>query len=95
MLISMNMSTRLRISRGGQVSVPAEVRKRWDTSTVLAEDEGDRLVLRPAPDDPIEAAAGVFAQDAGTLRERGITLEDIRQEEREAEAEREERRWGR
>lgn len=54
----MVMITRLKISRGGQVSVPAAVRKRWATSTVIAEDQGDRIVLRPASDDPLEAARG-------------------------------------
>jgi bifunctional DNA-binding transcriptional regulator/antitoxin component of YhaV-PrlF toxin-antitoxin module len=52
---------RLRISKGGQVSIPAEVRHRWDTNTVIADDQGDRLVLRPVPDDPIAAAKGIFA----------------------------------
>lgn len=90
----MAMSTRLRISKGGQVSVPAEVRHRWGTSTVIAEDEGERLVLRPAPDDPIDALAGIFAPEANALRERGTTSEDIWREYRQEEAEAEERRWG-
>lgn len=51
---------RLKISSGGQVSVPANVRKRWNTSTVIAEDLGDHLVLRPVPDDPIEATRGIL-----------------------------------
>lgn len=38
--------------------MPAAVRKRWGTSTVIVEDHGDRIVLRPAADDPIEAAQG-------------------------------------
>jgi hypothetical protein len=42
------------------VSVPADVRKRWATSTVLVEDLGDHLVLRPVPDDPIEATRGIL-----------------------------------
>ncbi len=89
----MNMEKRLRISRGGQLSIPAEVRHRWATSTVVVEDEGERLVVRPAPDDPIAAAAGVFAEESRRARgNRG--LDDIRREEREADAEAEERRWG-
>jgi len=51
----------LRISRGGQVSVPAEIRHRWGTSTVEVEDRGDELVLRPAPDDPVAALQGILA----------------------------------
>lgn len=57
----------LRISRGGQVSVPAEVRHRWGTSTVEVEDRGDELVLRPAPDDPVAALQGVFAGRRGAV----------------------------
>jgi hypothetical protein len=29
----------------------------------LAHDEGDRLVIRPAPDDPVAATRGVFAPE--------------------------------
>ncbi|HEV3321738.1 MAG TPA: AbrB/MazE/SpoVT family DNA-binding domain-containing protein [Solirubrobacteraceae bacterium] len=57
------MTKRLVISAGGQVSVPAAVRKRWGTRTVLAEDRGDQLILRPAPDDPIAAVRGIFASE--------------------------------
>lgn len=52
---------RHRITGAGQVSIPAEVRHRWGTSTVAIEDEGDRLVLRPVPDDPISALRGALA----------------------------------
>jgi len=52
---------RHRITSAGQVSIPAEVRQRWGTSTVAIEDEGDRIVLRPVPDDPISALRGIFA----------------------------------
>lgn len=50
-----------RITGAGQVSIPAEVRHRWGTSTVAIEDEGDRIVLRPLPDDPISALRGALA----------------------------------
>jgi AbrB family looped-hinge helix DNA binding protein len=66
---------RLRISKGGQVSIPAEVRHRWGTHTVVAEDEGDRLVLRPVPDDPISAARGALAGS-------GITSDEARRQAR-------------
>lgn len=59
----MAMVKRLAISTGGQVSVPAAVRKRWGARAVLAEDQGDQLVLRPAPEDPIEAVRGIFAEE--------------------------------
>ncbi len=52
-----------KISKGGQVSVPAEVRHRWSTSRVTIEDRGDSLVIRPAPADPVGALRGVFADE--------------------------------
>jgi len=43
--------------------VPAVVRKRWGTRTVLAEDHGDHLVLRPVPDDPLAAVRGALTAE--------------------------------
>jgi bifunctional DNA-binding transcriptional regulator/antitoxin component of YhaV-PrlF toxin-antitoxin module len=82
----MVMIKRLLISNGGQVSVPASVRKRWGTRTVLAEDRGDELVLRPAPDDPIAAVRGIFAQEMG-----GGMVDELRAGARAEEAELERR----
>lgn len=50
-----------RISRGGQVTIPADVRRRWSTTRVTLEDLGDRLVIHPAPDDPVAGLRGAFA----------------------------------
>jgi bifunctional DNA-binding transcriptional regulator/antitoxin component of YhaV-PrlF toxin-antitoxin module len=86
----MLMKKRMKISKGGQVSIPAPIRKRWETSTLTLEDQGDRIVFAPAPDDPIAAAAGAFAGEGPKL-----DWEKIRREEREAEAEIEERKFGR
>jgi bifunctional DNA-binding transcriptional regulator/antitoxin component of YhaV-PrlF toxin-antitoxin module len=79
---------RLKISAGGQVSVPATVRHRWKTRVVVADDRGDHLILRPAPEDPIEAAYGVFKDYPGPSLEEA--LREFRDEEREAE----ERKFG-
>lgn len=46
------------VSRGGQVSIPAPIRHRWDTDTLVLEDRGDEVVLRPLPRDPVAAAIG-------------------------------------
>lgn len=70
----------MKISRGGQVSIPAPIRHRWGTSTVALRDEGDRIVLEPAPDDPIAAAQGVLAEELS-----GLDPQRLRQAAREAE----------
>ena len=53
--------TQVKVSRNGQVSVPAAVRHRWGTSTVLIIDRGDYAIVRPVPDDPIEELRGAYA----------------------------------
>ncbi len=68
------------------MSVPAAVRKRWRTRTVLAEDRGDHIVLRPVPDDPVAAAVGAFATQIGVLGS-----EEARRLDREEELDAEER----
>lgn len=80
---------RLKISAGGQVSVPATVRNRWKTRVVVADDRGDHLILRPAPEDPIEAAMGAFKNTSG------LSSDELRRQFREEEAEIYERKFGR
>lgn len=53
----------MRITKGGQISIPAAIRHRWGTSTVVLDDRGSRIVIEPAPDDPIVAAEGAPAQE--------------------------------
>jgi bifunctional DNA-binding transcriptional regulator/antitoxin component of YhaV-PrlF toxin-antitoxin module len=79
---------RLRISAGGQVSVPAAVRQRWKTRVVVAEDRGDHLILRPAVEDPIEAAGGAFKDYPGP------SVEEMIRQFREEEKRAEERKFG-
>ena len=76
------------ISRGGQVSIPAEIRHRWGVSRLILVDRGDSVELRPLPDDPIAAALG-------SLRGVGPTTDDIRAQLREEDALIENRKWGR
>jgi bifunctional DNA-binding transcriptional regulator/antitoxin component of YhaV-PrlF toxin-antitoxin module len=78
----------LMISKGGQISVPAEVRKRWKTRRLQVEDRGDELVIRPAPEDPIAAVRGI-------LKDRlPYSSDELRRMVREEEARIEERKWG-
>lgn len=79
----------VRISSGGQISVPAEVRRRWNTSRVTLEDRGDSLIVAPAPDDPISALRG-------SLKGRiDVSSEGLRTQARADEKAAGERRGGR
>jgi len=75
-----------KITRGGQISIPLAIRRRWGTSMLTFEDLGDRIVLTPAPDDPIAAAFGAVSRVLST------TSEQLRAEARAAEANAERRR---
>ena len=90
MIIFMSMKTRVRISRGGQISIPAAIRHRWRTSTVALEDHGDRIVLEPAPDDPIAAAEGALAEEFDDLDVERLRRA-AREDERLADARRQRR----
>lgn len=87
MIFYMSMKTRMKISKGGQISIPAPIRKRWGTSAVALEDQGDRIVLEPAAEDPIAAAEGALA---GKLV--GLDVGDLRRAARADERAAEERR---
>jgi bifunctional DNA-binding transcriptional regulator/antitoxin component of YhaV-PrlF toxin-antitoxin module len=67
------------ISSGGQISIPGNVRRRWGTRRVSVEDQGNALVIRPIPSDPIGAAIG-------SLAGRAPSTDEMRAELREAEA---------
>jgi bifunctional DNA-binding transcriptional regulator/antitoxin component of YhaV-PrlF toxin-antitoxin module len=80
-----SVTTMTRISRGGQVTVPAPVRRRWETERVALEDHGDYLLLRPLAD-PVDGFVG-FAGRRGVL-----TSERMRAQSRAEEAAAEARR---
>jgi hypothetical protein len=63
--------------------LPAEVRRRWGAKVVVIVDAGDRVVVRPAPDDPIAALRGKYAStSSSSARMRA----DARAQEAEREA---------
>jgi len=68
-----------RISKGGQLSIPARIRHRWATDRVLLEDRGSSVVVRPIPADPIAAARG-------SMRGPGPTSDELRAMSRAEEA---------
>ena len=50
----------MKVSSNGQVSIPAEARARWLADQVVVVDLGDRVVLRPLPDDPVASLRGKY-----------------------------------
>jgi AbrB family looped-hinge helix DNA binding protein len=70
------------VSKGGQISIPAAVRRRWGTDRLVIDDEGDALIVRPIPADSIGAAIGSLAAS-------GPTSDELRKRMREEEAQRE------
>jgi AbrB family looped-hinge helix DNA binding protein len=56
----MSTSYVMKVSRNGQVSIPAEARARWSAERVVVVDLGDRVVLRPLPDDPVGDLVGKY-----------------------------------
>lgn len=77
----------MKVSRNGQVSIPAEIRARWNTEKVVIADLGDHVVMAPVPDDPIRALRGKY-------KGRGPSTDDMHRLEREEDARRDERRYG-
>ena len=83
---------RHKITAAGQVSIPADIRRRWSTNRVVIEDNGDHLIVRPSPTDAIEAAYGALK---GKGRRKLTAAEAVRladEDERRAQA-RKERLW--
>ena len=56
----------------GQVVIPADLRKRFNikkgTRLAISEGEGNVIVLRPVPDDPIEASRGMLKGKSSLTR---------------------------
>jgi len=68
-----------KITSSGQMSLPASVRRRWNTGSVVVVDRGDYIVVRPRPADVPSALLGSLpARD-------GMSAEEMREAERAAE----------
>ncbi len=72
----MNEAHVMTVSRNGQVSIPAVTRARWNTRQVVVVDLGDRVVMRPLGDNPLDEAEGKYrgrgpATDRARQRARG------------------------
>ncbi len=57
------------VSRNGQISVPAVVRRRWGVRSVLVIDRGDYAIIRPIPDDPVTDLEGTHSGPGGTAEQ--------------------------
>jgi bifunctional DNA-binding transcriptional regulator/antitoxin component of YhaV-PrlF toxin-antitoxin module len=75
----------MKVSRNGQVPIPAAARARWKADRVVVVDLGDHVVIRPASADPVSEVVGKYAG-------RGPGSDEMRRVERTAEADRERRR---
>jgi bifunctional DNA-binding transcriptional regulator/antitoxin component of YhaV-PrlF toxin-antitoxin module len=51
----------MKVSRNGQVSIPADARARWQADRVVVVDLGDRVVIRPLSEDPVGDLIGKYA----------------------------------
>ena len=82
-------ATTMKLSRNGQVSLPADVRRRWGTDRVLVLDLGDYVVMRPVSADRAENVRAV----RGRFRSPdGPSTEELRRQARQEEAEIEDRK---
>jgi AbrB family looped-hinge helix DNA binding protein len=50
----------MKVSRNGQVSIPADARARWNADRVVVVDLGDRIVMRPLSEDPAGDLVGKY-----------------------------------
>lgn len=79
-------ATVMKVSRNGTISIPAEVRKRWNTDRVIVTDTSAGLVVRPFDPDFVRSLMGKYRHLAKE------TVDEGRRAAREEEAEREEER---
>jgi AbrB family looped-hinge helix DNA binding protein len=65
----------------GQVIIPAPLRKKFNinkgTRVAIIEGEGNVIIIKPLPDDPIEASRGVLKGKTSMI---GALIKDRREE---------------
>ena len=71
----------MTVSGNGQVSIPAPARARWAARRVVVVDLGDRVVVRPLSDHPVESLEGKY-------RGLGPDSDQVRQRERREDRDR-------
>jgi AbrB family looped-hinge helix DNA binding protein len=55
-----SMSTLMRVTKNGQISLPAEVRRRWNTDRVIVIDTPEGLIIRPFDPDAVKRLRGKY-----------------------------------
>ena len=78
----------MKITSSGQISIPADVRRRWGVKRVRLVDHGDHVTLEPFPDDVFAATFGRFKS------KHGLTSDDMKRIDREEQEAREEEKYG-
>ena len=51
----------MKITASGQISLPADVRQRWEVKRVRLIDRGDHVEVHPLPDRVVASTVGAFA----------------------------------
>lgn len=69
----------MKVSANGQVSIPAEVRARWNAERVAIADMGDYIVIGPMSEDPLNELVGKYPG-------RGPSTDEMRRMDREEDA---------
>ena len=52
----------MKITASGQISLPADVRQRWEVKRVRLLDFGDHVEVHPLPDHVVASTVGAFAR---------------------------------
>jgi bifunctional DNA-binding transcriptional regulator/antitoxin component of YhaV-PrlF toxin-antitoxin module len=76
---------RAKVTSSGQISLPAHLRGRWRSTSVLVIDKGDYAIVRPIPADPLAALRGAHTGP-------GPHTDELRAGERASGSEREDSR---
>jgi AbrB family looped-hinge helix DNA binding protein len=54
----MSSTVTMKVTKNGQISLPAEVRRRWNTDRVIVIDTPDGLIIRPFDPEAVKRLRG-------------------------------------
>lgn len=77
------MPTVMKITASGQISLPAETRRKWATDRVVVTETIDGLLVRPFDPDATRRIRGKYKDLPG------LSYDEVREMERREEADRE------